>query len=137
MRRTLVIVVVLLAGFAFTSASTAATPTEKKLQRQVAALQKQVKKLQADVRVARGIAIVAGGIAYCSTAITADTFQGTWAALNAKLGDPALFPTETPINDAGICQALRITRAPTANPPSLAVHKALFSSASQAVAALL
>ena len=130
MRRTLAIGVVLIAGLALTAPASAATPTEKRLQRQVTALQKQVKKLQRDVTRLQGVVGGALAIQVCSTAITADALYGTWAAVNARQaaqGQPPVFATESAVNDAGACTAAKVTRAPTANPPNLTPFKALLS----------
>ncbi len=130
MRRTFAIGVVLLAGLVLTAPASAATPTERKLQRQVTTLQKQVKKLQRDVKQLQGVVGGALAIQICSTAITADTLHSTWAAINARealQGQPPIFATESPVNDAGACAAAKVTRAPTANPPNLTPFKALLS----------
>ena len=67
----------------------AATPTERKLasqikvmQRQVKVLQGQVKKLRADMREVQGISASALVFSACSTAATADAFQGTWETID-------------------------------------------------------
>ena len=130
MRRTFAIGVVLLAGFALTAPASAATPTEKKLRKQVTVLQKQVKKLQRDVKQLQGVVGGVLAIQVCSTAITADALQGTWAAVNAReaaQGQPPVFTAESAVNDAGACTAAKVTRAPTANPPNLTPFKALLS----------
>ncbi len=130
MRRTFAIGVVLLAGLVLTAPASAATPTEKRLQKQVTALQKQVKKLQKDVTQLRGIVGGALAIQVCSTAITADALQSTWAAVNAREASqarPPVFTTESAVNDAGACTAAKVTRAPTANQPNLNPFKALLS----------
>ena len=67
-----------------------ATPTERKLtrqiktmQRQVKVLQAQVKKLRTDMRDVQGVAASALVFSACSTAATADAFQGTWETIDA------------------------------------------------------
>ena len=130
MRRTFAIGVVLLAGLALTAPASAATPTEKRLQKQVTALQKQVKKLQRDMRQLQSVVGGALAIQVCSTAVTADAMHSTWAAINARegaQGQPPVFATESAVNDAGACAAAKVTRAPTANPPNLTPFKALLS----------
>ncbi len=130
MRRTFAIGVVLLAGLALSAPASAATPTERKLQRQVTALQKQVKKLQTDMRRLQGVVGGALAIQVCSTDITADAMHSTWSAINlreAAQGQPPVFASESAVNDAGACAAAKVTRAPTANPPNLTPFKALLS----------
>jgi hypothetical protein len=137
MRRTLVIGVVLLAGLALVAPTSAQTPTERKLLKQVATLKKQVvalqkttKKLQTDLRNTQVSAGGAIALAACTAAVTADALQGSWAAINtreASRAAPAVFPSESAVNDAGTCQALRITRTPTANPPNLTAFKGLLA----------
>lgn len=132
MRRTLALAVALFAGLVLpmTMTASAATPTEKKLQRQVTALQKQVKKLQKQVTQAEAAASAALVFTVCSTAATSDALQGTWAAINtreASRGGPPVFAAETAVNDAGACSRLRVTRAPTANPPNLTPFKSLLA----------
>ena len=130
MRRMLVVGVALLAGLVLATSTSAATPTERKLQRQVTALKKQVTRLQRDMRQLQNIVGVALAYEVCSTALTADALQGTWSAINAReasRGQPPVFPTESAVNDARACQTVRVTRAPTANPPNLTPFKALLS----------
>jgi hypothetical protein len=136
MRRMLAIGVALLAGFALASPSGAATPTERKLQRQLTAMQKQVKTLQRqvktlqkDVDTAGGVALGAIAYAVCSTAVTVDAFQGTWSTMNGYVGR-ALFPATAPqlsdqIGSRGACAGYRIARAPTAVPPGITVFDSL------------
>jgi hypothetical protein len=138
MRRTLVVGVVLLAGFVLTAPVGAApSPAEKRLQTQVSTLQKQTKTLQTQVKtlqkqVKELTSIVSGTLAIniCSAAITADALQGTWAAVNAReqlTGQAPIFATESAVNDASACTAAKVTRTPTANPPNLTAFKALLS----------
>jgi hypothetical protein len=144
MRRTLVVWMILLAGFVMTApaggaGAAAPSPTEKKLQAQVKALQKQVKTLQTQMTKAQKDIkqlqqVVSGSLAVsvCSAAITADALQGTWAAVNAREQAtsatlPPVFPTESAVNDASACAAAKVTRTPTANPPNLTAFKALLS----------
>ena len=130
MRRTFAVAVVLVAGLALTAPASAATPTEKRLTRQVTALQKQVKKLQRDLKQMQGVVGGALAIQVCSTAITADALHSTWAAVNAREASqarPPVFATESAVNDAGACTAAKVTRAPAANPPNLTPFKALLA----------
>ena len=128
MRGTLVVAVVLLTTFVLTASAGAAAPTpaEKKLQTQVASLQKQVKALQKAVKTAQSTANAAIGLTICSTALTADAFQGTWAAINTREA-VTIFPPESQVNDLGACTDWKVTRAPTANPANLTPFKALLS----------
>jgi hypothetical protein len=130
----LVVGVVLLAGLVLTasvgSSATKPTPTEKKLNGQVATLQKQVKALQKQVKDLQNVVSGTLAINVCSAAITADALQGTWAAVNAReqsAGLLPIFPVESAVNDASACTAAKVTRTPTANPPNLTAFKALLS----------
>ncbi|MFN2472163.1 MAG: hypothetical protein ABR583_14480 [Gaiellaceae bacterium] len=134
MRRTLAIGVVLLAGLVLAASAGAATPTERKLQRQVGTLQtqvkklqKDVKKLQKDVKTAQLSADAAAVLSACSTSLAADAFQGTWNAINARFAPTVVFPAEAAVNDAGTCAVFKVARTPTANPPNLTPFKALLS----------
>jgi hypothetical protein len=144
MRRTLVVWMILLAGFVMTAPAgggqaAAPSPAEKKMQAQVKALQTQVKTLQAQMKKAQKDIkelqqVVSGSLAVsvCSAAITADALQGTWAAVNAREQAtnatlPPVFPAESAVNDASACTAAKVTRTPTANPPNLTAFKALLS----------
>jgi type II secretory pathway pseudopilin PulG len=112
-----------------------ATPTERKLSRQVKTMQKQVKVLQGQVRTLQrrmrdveGIAASALVFSACSTAATADAFQGTWETIDEI--DPATdrYPAPTPVADPGnSCQLLEIQRAPSAVPPTTNVFAALLN----------
>jgi opacity protein-like surface antigen len=107
--------------------ATAAGPTLKSLQAQITTLKKQVKTLQKRVKANETLSL--GALAYsgCSFAVTADAFQGTWTALDARLGAPPLFGTQTPVNDFGLCQAFSIVRAQNQNPPTVGVFQALLN----------
>jgi hypothetical protein len=107
--------------------ATAAGPTLRSLQAQITTLKKQVKTLQKRVKTNENLAL--GTLAYngCSTAVAADAFQGTWTALDARLGAPPLFGTQTPVDDFGLCQAFSIVRARNQNPPTVGVFQALLN----------
>jgi type II secretory pathway pseudopilin PulG len=118
----------------------AATPTQRKLasqikvmQRQVKVLQGQVKKLRADMREVQGISASALVFSACSTAATADAFQGTWEtidAINAHFTPPRpdQYPAPTPIADPlNSCQLLEVQRQPGAVPPTTNVFAALLN----------
>jgi type II secretory pathway pseudopilin PulG len=115
-----------------------ATPTERKLarqikvmQRQVKVLQGQVKKLRADMREVQGISASALVFSACSAAATADAFQGTWEtidALNVATGRPEQYPAPSPIADPlNSCQLLEVQRQPGAVPPTTNVFAALLN----------
>jgi hypothetical protein len=137
-------IAVLLAATAFVSSASAATPTERRLVKQTKVLQKQVKALQNQVKVLQGqmtlrrrsnvgtLAIGALQFTACSTAATADAFQGTWeaidrhAAVNAH--GPDQFPPQTPIADPlNSCQLNDIQRQPALVPPTTNVFAALLN----------
>jgi hypothetical protein len=107
--------------------ATAAGPTLRSLQAQITTLKKQVKTLQKRVKANENLTL--GTLAYsgCSFAVTADAFQGTWTALDARLGAPPLFGTQTPVDDFGVCQAFSIVRAKNQNPPTVGVFQALLN----------
>jgi type II secretory pathway pseudopilin PulG len=116
----------------------AATPTERKLtrqiktmQRQVKVLQAQVKKLRTDMRDVQGVAASALVFSACSTAATADAFQGTWETIdviNPKVSEPDKYPAPTPIADPlNSCQLLEVQRQPGAVPPTTNVFAALLN----------
>ena len=129
--------VVVLAG-ALAAPAAAATPTERKLakqiktmQRQIKVLQGQVKKLRTDMREVQGISASALVFTACSTAATADAFQGTWETidgLNAHLSRPDQYPPPTPAADPlNSCQLLEVQRQPSAVPPTTNVFAALLN----------
>jgi outer membrane murein-binding lipoprotein Lpp len=97
--------------------ASAATPTEKRLTRQVTALQKDVAALKKQVKELDQVANVLAALTFCSTAITADAFQGTWTVLDQKAGGATVGPQQA-VNDAGACNALSIPRS-SAAPPNL------------------
>ncbi len=128
---------VVVAG-ALAAPAAAATPTERKLakqiktmQRQVKVLQGQVKKLRTDMREVQGISASALVFTACSTAATADAFQGTWETidgLNAAVARPDQYPAPTPAADPlNSCQLLEVQRQPSAVPPTTNVFAALLN----------
>jgi hypothetical protein len=131
----------LVAAGALAAPASSATPTERKLskqvktmQRQVKVLQSQVKKLQRDMRDAQGLASSAIVFAACTTAATSDALQGTWETIDqtraevpgGPLADkyPPIAPIADPLNS---CQLLEIQRAPSAVPPTTNVFAALLN----------
>jgi hypothetical protein len=130
----------MLAATALAAPVSAATPSERRIARQVKTLQKQVKTLQKQVKTLQRQmretqSIAAGAIVYgaCTTAATADAFQGTWEAIDrhAVLNAHGVeqFPPLTPIADPlNSCQRLEVQRQ--ANPavvPTTDVFAALLN----------
>jgi hypothetical protein len=107
--------------------ATAAGPTLKSLQAQITTLKKQVKTLQKQVKADRNFSLASLAYSGCSFAVTADAFQETWTALDARLGAPPLFGAQTPVDDFGVCQAFSIVRAKNQNPPTVGVFQALLN----------
>ncbi len=77
------------AATALAAPASAATPTERKLNKQVKTLQSQVKKMQKQVKTLQTQmrevqSVAAGALIYsaCLTASTADAFQGTWETID-------------------------------------------------------
>jgi hypothetical protein len=96
------------------AAGAAPTPTEKKLQKQVATLQKQVKTLQKQSKDNELLAEAALVVAFCNTALTADALQGTWAVIDEiaqATQAKTYFGAQNAVNDSGVCNALRVVRS--------------------------
>jgi hypothetical protein len=129
MKRVLATVLISLVALAVVAPAPAAGPTVKSLARQITALQKEVKTLKTQLTQTRAVAATALIYGACSTAVTADTIQATWTALDAKLTPTygATFGPQTPTNDYQTCQPLRITRAPTQQPPNVSVFNSLLA----------
>lgn len=125
MKRVLATAVISLVALAVVAPAPAAGPTVKSLARQIKALQKEVKTLKTQVTQARAVAATALVYGACSTAVTADALQGTWTLLDAKHATG--FGPQTPVNDYQTCQPLKITRAPTQQPPNVAVFNSLLA----------
>jgi hypothetical protein len=108
-------------------AGAAKGPTLRSLQAQITTLKKQVKTLQKRVKDNENLSL--GTLAYsgCSLAVAADAFQGTWTALDARLGAPPLFGIQTPVADFGLCQAFSIVRTTNQNPPTVGVFQAMLN----------
>ena len=119
----LALVLVAAAAFAVPAAQANAAKAPKgPTMAQFNALKKTVTKLQKDLTEARNIAIAGLQYDVCLTAVTADTFQGTWQAIDTQLqalSRPAYFGPQTPINDLNVCQqALQVPRAHNLPPTS-------------------
>jgi outer membrane murein-binding lipoprotein Lpp len=119
--------------------ASAATPSERRLARQVKTLQRQVKTLNRQVRTlqrrTREVGSVAtGGIIFaaCNAAATADAFQGTWETIDrVGAGLPApldQYPPPTAIADPlNSCQNLEVQRRANVIPPTTNVFAALLN----------
>lgn len=120
--------------------ASSATPTERKLNRQVKLMQRQVKVLQGQVRTLRRqmreVQIVSSlGVAFsvCSAAATADAFQGTWETIDRNAAadappTPDQYPPQTPVADPlNSCQLLEVQRQPNTVPPTTNVFAALLN----------
>ncbi len=118
----------------------AATPTERKLARQIKVMQRQVKVLQGQVRTlqrrTRNVeGVAAGALAFgaCTAAATADAFQGTWETIdrNAAADQPPTpdqYPAQSPIADPlNSCQLLEVQRQPARVPPTTDVFAGLLA----------
>ena len=114
----------------------AATPTARQiaaLQRQVKTLQRQVKTLQTQVRQLGSVALLNFAADTCHSAIVADTIQGTWVAVDARMqamGQQPIFGAQSPVNDYGNCGLLRqptVTRPGILSPPSIAAFNPLLA----------
>jgi hypothetical protein len=95
----------------------AATPTQRiaKLERQVKTLQRQNRTLTTQVREAREGVSAAILFAVCSTAITADAFQGTWNVID-QVAQRTVFGGQQPVSDRAVCSSLQVPRPATAPP---------------------
>jgi outer membrane murein-binding lipoprotein Lpp len=129
------------ASLALAGPASAATPTERKLQREVNTLKRDVAALKTQVRQLRngfgtgenqqlgvvGLNEVFGLLAvlqFCSTALSADAFKATWAVMDQKPGGPTIGPQQD-VNEGGACNAMQVTRS-SASPPSLAPFHAFY-----------
>jgi hypothetical protein len=132
------------AGLAVVAALALAVPAQgaaaTPLERRVAAMAKQIKTLQTQVRtLQRQVRTLSGGIgaafagATCSAAITADTLQGTWVAIDARMqamGQQPIFGAQQPVNDFGNCGLLEqpaVPRPGIVNPPTIAAFNPLLA----------
>ena len=104
---------VILVSLALAGPAGAATPTERRLQRDVAALKRDVATLKRQVKELQEYAGVLTAFSVCSTAISADGLQATWAILDQKPGGPVVGPQQA-VNDAGACQGLGVARGASA-----------------------
>jgi hypothetical protein len=100
-----------------------ATPTERRLQRQVTKLQKDIAALKKKNTEQDQLMNALAAVTFCNTALAADAFQSTWTVLDGKAGGTPVGAQQA-VNDAGACQALSVARSP-AVPPSLAPFHSL------------
>ena len=120
--------------------ASAATPSERRIARQVKTLQSQVRTLRRQVRtlqrqVRETQSIAAGAIVYgaCLTAATADAFQGTWETIDRNAAadtppTPDQYGPQSPIADpVNSCQLLEIQRQPNTVPPNTNVFAAMLN----------
>jgi hypothetical protein len=132
------VVVTLAATAVLAAPASSATPTERKLTRQVKTMQRQVKVLQGQVRTLRRQVrtvenVTLGGLIYsaCFTAAASDAFQGTWETideLRAAVGQPDRYPPPAPVADpVNSCQGLEIQRQPSVVPPTTNVFAGLLN----------
>jgi hypothetical protein len=126
MKRLITATVVAAVALVLAAPAQPAGPSNKQLARQIKTLQKQVKTLQKQVKLADLHAAVAVVYAGCSTAVTADALQGTWTVIDGVNGTP-IFGPQVAVNDFDTCSALEVTRAPTANPPTISVFNSLLA----------
>jgi uncharacterized protein YlxW (UPF0749 family) len=133
---------VVLAGLVLAAPAFAATPTptEKKLQaevatlqkkipamqKQITTLQKQVKTLQTQMKTVGNVLSAEIDYSICSNAATADALQQTWATINISATGAIFGAAESAANDAGSCQSWKITRQ-ASGVPNLLVFKALLA----------
>ena len=106
-------------------AGAAKGPTLKSLAAQVKSLQTQVTKLKKQVTTDENIIGLTLTYGVCSTAVTADTFQDTFAALDSRITTPGYFGAQTAVNDYQSCSDLQIVRAHNQSPPNTNVLRAL------------
>jgi hypothetical protein len=114
--------------------ATPPTPTEKKLQKDVAALKAQVKALKKSISETQDVAVGIGIIGACSTVITADALQGTWQTVDqlaaATQAGKTYFGLQIPVNDTiggeHICAGINVPRL-QGLPPTSASFSALLA----------
>ena len=126
MKRLIAATVMVTVALVLAAPAQSAGPSNKQLARQIKTLQKQVKTLQKQVKTADLHAAIAIVYAGCSTAVTADAFQGTWTVIDQVNGAP-IFGPQVAVNDFGVCDAIQITRAPTQMPPNVTVFNSLLA----------
>jgi hypothetical protein len=92
------------------------------------ALKAQLAKDEKTIKALKEESSFTYGVILCLNANNADTFQGTWQAIDSlatALGKPAIFGAQTTIvNDANTCSAGKITRT-HAVPTNVAIFSAV------------
>jgi hypothetical protein len=126
MKRLIASTVVAAVALVFAAPAQPAAPSNAQLARQIRTLQKQVKTLQKQVKLAEQHATLAIIYAGCSTAVTADALEGTWAVIDQVNGAP-IFGPQTPVNDRETCSVWEVNRAPTQVPPNISVFNSLLA----------
>jgi outer membrane murein-binding lipoprotein Lpp len=123
-------VAALVAVTALAAPASAATPSERRLARQVKTLQRQVTTLNRQVRTLqrqmREVGSIArAGLVYsaCFTAATSDAFQGTWETIDQLAtgvpGQPDRYPAPAAVTDPlNSCQDLELQRQASVVPPN-------------------
>jgi hypothetical protein len=128
----------LVAVTALAAPASGATPTERRLARQVKTLQRQVTTLNRQVRTLQRQmrevgSVTRAGLVYsaCHTAAVSDALQGTWETidqLGTALGQPDRYPPQTAIADPlNSCQTLELQRQGITTPPSTNLFAALLN----------
>jgi gas vesicle protein len=132
----------LVAAAMLAAPASGATPSERRLAKQITTLQKTVKKMQKQIKtlqtqVRNTQLTAAASLVYsaCLTATTADAFQGTWETIDrvgAKLPAPNgpfdQYGVQTPVADPiNSCQSLEVQRQPSAVPPTTDVFAGLLN----------
>ena len=120
MKRSSLAIAALTAALTFPGTATAApSPSQqlKALAKRVTALEKKVKTLETENRNLRNIALGTLAFTVCSTAVTADALQGTWAAADTFAQQSStprtIFGPQTAVSDpTNACADLRVTRTP-------------------------
>ena len=133
----LVALAAIVAATTLAAPASAATPTERRLAKQVKTLQKQVSLLQRQMRAQRPstiLSVASSALIYgaCLTAATADAFQGTWETIDgagAKFAPPFdQYGTQTALADPlNSCQRLEVQRQPNVVPPTTDVFASLLN----------
>jgi outer membrane murein-binding lipoprotein Lpp len=135
----LTMIAALVAATALAAPASAATPSERRLARQVKTLQRQVTILNRQVRTLRTQmrtveSVAAGGVIFgaCLAVATADAFQGTWETVDrvgAGLPTPVdQYPAPAAVTDPlNSCQRLEIQRQPNTVPPRTDIFAGLLN----------
>ena len=109
-------------------ASSTKGPTLKSLAAQVTSLQKQVTTLKKRAATDESLIGLTLTYAVCSTAVTTDALQDTYAGLDGQFAAhtwSAYFGAQSAVNDYQACSDLHIVRAHAQSPPNTNVLRAL------------